>query len=126
MALSFLLLANIILLVHAVVPHHNHEDIGICFINFSHSCEHEENSYPEKCCIIDNDYTPAENKIKTSCHIHAKCNCGQILSAPVLTSLYIHNFVNDTQIDFRQNFYVPLFYSEHISLSTGLRAPPIC
>ena len=123
--LSFLFLANIILLIHAVVPHHHHEDTGICFTN-SHTREHEENSYPEKCCIIDNNYTLAENKIKTSCHMHTKCNCGQLLSEPILTTLYIHDFVNDTQIHFQQNPYVPLFYSEFVSLSIGLRAPPVC
>jgi hypothetical protein len=123
-ALSFLLLANTILLIHSAVPHHHHEDIVVCFFN-SHTCEHEEDSCPEKCCIIDNDYTPAENKVKTSCHTHNKCNCGQMLFALISNSLNTPDFIDNIAIHFRQSSYIPLFYSEFISQSVGLRAPPL-
>ena len=122
-SLSFLLIANVILLAHTVVPHHHHENVSICFSQTTHH-EHEGNPSSEKCCVIDNDYTPAENKLKTACHIHIKCNCGQILFALVSNSLNIQDFADDTIIHFRQNPYIPLFYSKFISQSIGLRAPP--
>ena len=145
LSLSCLLLANIILLAHAALPHHHHETISICFCDTTHcdnnketcthehhgteTAHHEHTNYPssDKCCIIDTIYTPAQNNIKTSCHQHEKCDCGKMtVYALVSNNLYTSDFVGDTIFHFRQNPYVPLFYSEFISQSIGLRAPPAC
>jgi len=133
---SFLLLANILLLAHLVVPHHHHEHLSVCFCDFqcndievcthTQPHEHEKNSIPQKCCFIDNAYPPANNNIKHTCRPHKNCDCGQVFFALIATPLYTHDFVDDTIIHFRQNPFVPLFYSEFISQSLGLRAPPTC
>ena len=142
--LSFLLLANIILLAHAAVPHHHHETISICFCDMhGTNCEetcthehhdtqtthHEQHEFPssDDCCYIDTFYAPTHNNLKTSCHLHEKCECGKmILYALISTSIYTSDFVEDTIIHFRQNPCVQLFYSDFISQSIGLRAPPAC
>ena len=36
-AISFLLIANLILLAHSFVPHHHHEGVPICFSSHKHS-----------------------------------------------------------------------------------------
>ena len=134
-SLSFLLVANVIVLAHAIVLHHHHEDTSICFNN-SHcqdckethdSQTNDRNSYPGKCSIIiDDNYTPASNYLNISCHLHNKCDCTHILYALISTTLYTGDFVADLIIHFRQNPFIPLFYSDFISQSLGLRAPPVC
>jgi len=142
LSLSLLLLANIILLAHAAVPHHHHETICICFCNTPYcegnkgTCTHEhhdantthhENNHNEQCCSIDTIYTAEYKNIKTSCHVHEKCDCGKTVVYVVPpNSLYTSDFVDETIIHFRQNPDLPLFYSEFISQSIGLRAPPAC
>ena len=139
-ALSFLFLANAILLAHIAIPHHHHEgEESICL--FDTHCqdskeahkheqhgthEREGNPSDRKCCIIDNAYTLANNNVKTTCHIHKNCNCGQTLYTLISNSLNTQDFVNYKVIHFRQKPYVPLFYIEFISQSNGLRAPPAC
>ena len=138
-ALLFLLLANLFLLAHNIAPHHHHGEMVTCFDthrnDLNEACnhehhdiqtqqhEHEENSSSDKCCNIDNSYFPTENKINISCEIHTKCDCVQ---AFILTSytLNMQDFIDDTIIHFRQNPYVPIFHSDFISQSLGLRAPP--
>jgi hypothetical protein len=136
-ALLFLLLANSILVVHSFVPHHHHGSMEACYNSHCEEAhqhehhdkhanqnEHEENSTSDKCCNIDNCYFPSENKINITCQIHAKCDCGH---AYILISdfLKVQDFVDDTEIYFRQNPYVPIFFSDFISQSLGLRAPPL-
>jgi len=137
--LLFLLLANMILLAHSIVPHHHHGEMETCFDTHCHDCheacyheyhdnthqhEHEATSTSDKCCNIDNCYLPTENKINIACQIHTKCDCAQ---AYILISytLNMQDFVDDTIIHFRQNPYVPIFYLDFISQSLGLRAPPL-
>ena len=131
---SFLLLANILVLAHVFISHHHHHDeIEACVVPHcedAHHChehqqhEHENNHFPDKCCI--DIYPPANNNIKHTCRSHKNCDCGQVFFALIATPLYTHDFVDDTIIHFRQNPFVPLFYSEFISQSLGLRAPPAC
>ena len=137
-ALLFLLLANSILLVHSFVPHHHHGNMEACFNSHcsceeahqhehhdkhAHQHEHEENPTSGQCCNIDNCYIPTENKINIACQIHTKCDCTQeyLLISDILK---VQDFVDDTEIHFRQNPYVPIFYANFISQSLGLRAPP--
>ena len=139
-SLSFLLLANIVLLAHAVVLHHHHEDEGLCFFETrcstdeeacsdenhdSQTAHHEHNQFPssDQCCFIDNVYALVINEIKSSCSQHEKCDCKHALISNIL---YTNDVCDDPIIHFRQNPSVLLFYSEFIAQSIGLRAPPVC
>ncbi|MDR0295889.1 MAG: hypothetical protein LBH91_06905 [Prevotellaceae bacterium] len=138
--ISALLLANILLLAHAVIPHHHHhEDAIVCFFDAhcndceeAYGCEqfdfqtykHEGKPLSDKCCIIDNVYFSAHNNIKITCRSHINCDCGKVLYALISNNLNTQDFINGTEIHFRQNPYVPLFYSEFVAQSLGLRAPP--
>jgi len=119
---AFLLIANVIMLAHAVEHHHHHDDGGLCIEALCNDCE--EAQYPEQCCF--DVYVPANKSQKTPCRSHKKCLCEHhLLYIAILTPLYTHNFVDDTVIHFRQNPYVPLLYFEYVSKSRGLRAPPV-
>ena len=133
--------ANILLVAHIAIPHHHHENAGVCLFDThckdskeahhheqhdTHNHEHERNPFLDKCCIIDDIYAPTHNNIKLTCRFHTSCDCEQTLYALISTPLYTHDFVDDIIVHFRQNPFVPLFFSEFISQSIGLRAPPAC
>jgi len=128
-------LANLLLMAHIAIPHHHHQDDEVCFFvshcqdsnedhhNHSSPCEQEGNPISGNCCFVDNVYLLADNNLKINCRSHINCHCKQILFAPVPA---IFNLEDDTVFYFLQKPYVPIFYSEFISQSIGLRAPPAC
>ena len=139
-AISFIFLANLILLAHAVIPHHDHENMMICFCdtdcknhNTSHShadCDtqsHQENTCSDstKCCNIDYVFDPTNHKVKSFCHKHSQCDC--LHTSYILTSIFsdIQDFTNDTLFLFLYVPYIDASHSDYISQSLGLRAPPL-
>jgi len=134
-AVSFtiLWLANILLLAHIALPHHHHGEAETCFFN---SCcqdsekehHHEQDGIPsaEKCCAIDSVYFSTNNDTKIACCDHENCGCGQWLYAVIPTVLNNCGFVENTAVHFRQNPYVLGFYTDFVTQSLGLRAPPAC
>ena len=120
-----LLFANILLLVHVVVPHHHHEGVIACF-NTSHNHEHPTNPSPEKCCFIDNIYIFEDSNTKNISRSLVNFDGGPVEYSFILNRLLIQVFTNQTGVPFRQNPYVPIFYSDYVSQSNGLRAPPAC
>ena len=139
--LSFLLFANVLLLVHAVFPHHYHEDTGLCFTfhcrdskeahshenNKPQTHQHEGNPSPD-ICQIDDVYTTANNIIKNTykaaCCEHIDCDCEQVLHLLILNHLNISDF--GTELPFQPKPYLVSYHTKYISRSLGLRAPPVC
>ena len=128
-SLLSLLFANIVLLVHAVVPHHYHADTGICFVAHCQNSEeahchdygdvqtHQHDGNPSSDnCSIDNVYAPANNKKVVCYQPTIKCDYEQIIANSYFTA--------NTAVSFQQKPYLPRFYSEFITRSIGLRAPP--
>ena len=130
------------ILAHTVIPHHHHENDGVCLINShckyskevlnhehhnipNHLCECEGNPF-ENYCFIDYIFIPAYNhSIKSAvCQIHSKCNCDHVLETLILNSLNTHDFVDKTLIPFQQKPYTLDCHTDYISQSLGLRAPP--
>ena len=135
-SLFFLLLANVIILVHIAIPHIHHSNTVVCF-GVTHCEEHDEahsHSHDTGChthddgegleeCPLKEQYVRFENI--TSLADYGLHN----VQYPVLFLFAINLVVEITDLEglpFRQNPYVPLFYSEFISQSIGLRAPPVC
>ena len=129
--ITILLFASIILLAHTVVPHHYHEDTGLCFFfhcidskeahkhgdNDFHEHQHEGNPYADKCVIDDDYYALSDNNIKIT------------FVLPVLKYIFentiSHICLNSNiAVCFRQRPCLLLFYPEFISRAIGLRAPP--
>lgn len=138
--ISFLLIANVILLAHAVVPHHEHDNMLICF--FDSHCEdctdthddtdcntpahHENNCSSGKCCTIDSIFDPTDNKVKTVCHAFTKCDCTQTHYILISGTLDLQDFVDDTLHLFLYEPYIVSFHIDCFSQLHGLRAPPAC
>lgn len=132
-AITFILLANIILMAHAVFPHHHHE-LQVC-LTLSH-CHHSEQnlpSHPSDCSHEHDSNSPVTNCILKQLVV---VPAGQGRIEPVVfyleniaDSFILHSgYSNELQHSelFRINPYpkdVPIFQT-YLDYSQGLRAPP--
>lgn len=144
--IGLLLLANMVLLVHAVIPHHHHNHLfSSCEISFHrheavHHCQHlqgksdiSENfqDTPKKLsledCQLDNIYIRFvdENNLLETSEFHS--------DADVRFLLTLYSIENSIQIEsdppplsFRQKPHSESLYTNYTSQSKGLRAPPYC
>jgi hypothetical protein len=139
--ITALLFSNIILLVHAAVPHHYHGDAKVCFTSHcqdsaeahqhnrhdSQNHQHEGNPSLE-ICSVDEAYTTANNIVKTACNnvccLHFECDCEHILHTLILDNFSISDFVDCAKVPFQLKPYFSFFLTEYVGLSLGLRAPP--
>ena len=113
-ALFFLLLANTILLAHAVIPHHHLEDIQPVG-----QCNHEN----MKDCPLTTLYIKFDND-KPILQTH---NFNLSFSPCVLTpfsDISIFPIPDTIGLPFRQKPYLLSYYTDYISQSLGRRAPP--
>ncbi|TVQ06935.1 MAG: hypothetical protein EA361_18880 [Bacteroidetes bacterium] len=128
--IAFLLLANAILLVHDVIPHHHH-DTHVCFehhacgSDHSHETENQEND--DACCLL------ADLQILAPASSNHEINCPCCSHDPKhgkYTPVIIHEVQNAlvllfTRTCFRQNPTKSSFYLTCAVQSFGLRAPPL-
>lgn len=136
-AFGFILLANIMLLVHGLMPHHHHKGV-VCFTQ-NHSEEvccndshHQHNkgcddshSDDSGCCVVKQDFLIPSDEIgkTTRCVVSEIHNKIQIWFVALLTSSI--EFKIFTPIKFKHHFLdVLLHYSYYLNSSLSLRAPP--
>ena len=135
-ALSFLLFANAILLVHAAIPHHHHTVSTVCFP--SSQCADNEEAHPpaaDSCCHHNNESQREECPLKEM-YVRPENNNylvdlspGNDLQYPALFLFSTSPTVEITGLKglpFRQKPYLQSYYTDCISQSIGLRAPPVC
>lgn len=144
-----MLLANIIMLAHTIVPHHHHNGFVVALLernikersqdhhhassDHNHTPSdhhqapsthnHESNSETEK-CALNEVYTRSDNSPKFECYE----NCDYKTSKTFVSPRGIDKFslVNEGGLPFRQKPYIESYYSKFSSGSIGLRAPPVC
>lgn len=144
-----MLLANIIMLAHTIVPHHHHNGFVVALLernikersqDHHHASSghnhtpsdhhqtpsthnHESNSETEK-CALNEVYTRSDNSPKFECYE----NCDYKTSKTFVSPRGIDKFslVNEGGLPFRQKPYIESYYSKFSSGSIGLRAPPVC
>ncbi|MBE0662775.1 MAG: hypothetical protein IH597_09920 [Bacteroidales bacterium] len=133
-SISLLVIANLILLAHDVIPHHHHDDHvcfehGSCATHHSNDSENEQRSADENeacCSLADLLIIPANSRFD---EIISSC-CTSFLDSGSQSPALITN----TEFDYSK-FLLPLLFRQHpqktnfyrafISLSAGLRAPPV-
>jgi hypothetical protein len=141
-ALLFILVANIILVAHAVIPHHDHENMLICFIvshcsdlSDAHSetdCEtpahhtNQDNDCSDKCCCIDTVFDPSDNKERTICCTHSKYECQHTSYILIASTIDLQAFRYDSFFSSPNKPFIVSCHIDYISQSQGLRAPPAC
>lgn len=137
-SIFFILLANIAILTHAVVPHHHHNKVFAAIINIldddaqkvlnhSHNSEtHHHDANPEECAIN-------ETVVAATFRLHKDNNIdsgsfdfhsGFDLFAADLTDTVVSGlFVN---LPFVPKPYIAGSHTDCIARAIGLRAPPAC
>jgi hypothetical protein len=135
-SIVFLLLANIVLLAHDVIPHHHHEE-NICFEHHhscpadnSHDSEADELPPPEEkeaCCMLAElvVFTPTSHSFEISCPC---CEIDHHLVTFDFSFIPTYSFAGSDlsdQYPFRQKPYRINYLLSPANQLHGLRAPPL-
>jgi hypothetical protein len=128
-SLSFLLLANIVLLAHVLIPCQHDHDTIICACLPEDRCETNDTGNDEDCPMeespMDVDLFVRNKNINS---VNDFCLNGAI-QHPVLL-FFANNSIVDTDdlegLPLRQKPYLLTGHTDFISRSLGLRAPPAC
>ena len=126
-------LACMIILLHAIIPHHHHPDKPICIHQINHNdCDNHDNccdfgdeenhhhDFDKDKCIIDDLFAP-KNKTLT-----LTLTLTQTLTFDLFINTFIYNFsLDDEGKIFRRN-NLTFNYKNPLAISNvGLRAPPM-
>ena len=130
-SLSFLLLASMIILAHAFIPHHHHDDV-VHVVAVHHA---QDGQMPDRQPSDDaHKYwllTITKARLGHDKQIYPSHDFGLSIDlSPCFLTLLLNNTIpqiNDND-DFLFDYY-PFFllsYTDFIARSTGMRAPPVC
>ena len=123
----FLLFVTISMVAHSSIAHHHDGEISHAIVEntenheHDHNCEHETQR-AANCCTIENCLL--SDFFRTVSYKFTKHNFGGFILS--FSNYCLPKITNCLKIDFGETPYVPLFYSEFVAQSIGLRAPPAC
>ena len=146
-ATLFLSLAVMIIMAHAIIPHHHHQGIPVMLLseacqkthnhsandNHDHGCRHNHettNSHEHGCvsiedCLFNNLYIHLEKK-----KVEKQFDDNHFSKfLKFITLLYVNPVLGTLQyrnLSFREKPYSVSYHSTYITLALGLRAPPMC
>lgn len=140
-SIGFLLLANIVLLAHAFIPHHHHEGVVVAIFDNhcaensdNHDHDHDwnhgdnphkhENKSASEQCALNEVYTRADNSSKVVSPIN--WDCGETLLFILPGIIDKLGLADEVGLPFRQKPYIESYHVIFSSNSLGLRAPPVC
>lgn len=140
-AIIMMSFASLVLLAHAVVPHHHHDNVA-CFVlpsegNHDHdACSHDDADHQEKhdadphndCCLLNDILAiiPGTYKIENLNWDHSVLLNN---SSYFLISFLIPEMDQGQQLtyfDFRQRPFLAFSYEAYATQCLGMRAPPSC
>jgi len=136
-ALSFLLLANTVLLVHVAIPHHHHHHQAAVCLSTIHCADNGETHRhtSNSCCQQHNDGSEIEECPLKEVYVRIENNKSSVdlnleneIQYPTLFLFSVNPMDGITGLKglpFRQNPYLIPCYIDYISQSLGLRAPPV-
>jgi len=125
-SLSFLMLANAILLAHAVIPHHHCDEMCIASTataHHGHDCDLQSHK-DIKFCSLTIIYAKFDNEKTVSQSYHSDFHLAPFIFA-LLPNYSLPQIENDAGLPFRQKPYLLSYLTEYTSQSIGLRAPPL-
>ncbi|MDR2804571.1 MAG: hypothetical protein LBB85_02865 [Dysgonamonadaceae bacterium] len=140
--ISFLLLANIIILAHSAIPHHHHNGMPVAHATTHHEhddaghdhhhhdteqpVKHDGNSHRHNMaedCLLRKVYVKASNDERAFRFMDN--DFAPFFCLFVLHTTYSIPKITDYGLPFRQKPYLISCLTEYISQSLGLRAPPV-
>ena len=113
--LSFLLLAGIVILVHAITPHHHHHGIPVITASAQHDDSHPDDP---------NDTEIVYLRLGDEKQIFKSLNFDFDLLHCFFSDYATCQIKNNIGLRFEQPPYIQPFHTDFIVHSTGLRAPP--
>jgi hypothetical protein len=132
-SITLLVIANMILLAHDVIPHHHHDE-NVCYEHGSCSAHHSNDSEDEKrsadeneacCSLADILIIPANSRFdEISCSCCTTNHHSENHNLALLNSAEFDNAMLLPPLLFRKHPQKSNFYFAFTSLSSGLRAPP--
>ena len=136
-ALAFILVANIILLAHAVIPHHHHHSSDfftessacqtVCKSHEHSDCEHNSSSKEHyDCCVLKQVVTIPSNQIKPEFKFLI-CNNDHNTLDTFQSVLFTSEYSNSPIACFavKRHNYRTSSTSRYVGSCQGLRAPPV-
>lgn len=137
-----------IILAHAVIPHHHHND-QVCFdvqnCHETHACPSEQHAHDLNCGIPYNEDLPKESESSDCCFLQEnlvfhpgpqrleltcpslKVNYYQGIQFVVLTiALHTGQIHLPDMLPFRQKPFITTHSAKFAASTPGLRAPPSC
>lgn len=131
LAISFLLLANLVFLAHAVIPHHHHGSVTCfaashCDEDEAHNHDGEEHHHDHSessICQLLQDAVPSE---ANSQKFKIEASAFQLLPLALVPQfIHIANLNSEEVLLLRDDSCQSTYKSIIISYQ-GLRAPPVC
>ena len=148
-AIFFILLANIALLAHAVIPHHHHDKVAVAIINIfeghqshnhendehdhshhhhqtaeHHSHHHSHNGDAEECLISDTVYIPSKIQEDLA---NADWLDGQDFDIELIWIADNISIASCFEVlSLKPKPYTARIHLDCLTRSIGLRAPPVC
>ena len=136
-AFIFVLLANMVMLAHAVIPHHHHTEAPIEIAVECTDTNHEEHTHHERIPFCDDDHEQGEiapciltaAMLTPNNQFRYNTSLEQISTSDILLfTLLVFNYnaiADDIPNAVAEIENIPL-YSRLLVSSQGLRAPPVC
>ena len=121
---SLLLLIGMVMLAHAVIPHHYHDKSAACLLTaHRHSddsdCHQHDDGRIEKCLLKNVYLRPDNNKSLVALSLDDGFQHPALFSINLIAEITIPK-----ALPFRQKPYSLPRHTDHASSSFGLRAPP--
>lgn len=134
-SIFFILLANIAILAHAVVPHHHHNKVFAAIVNVldddlqnalnhPHDNAHSHTANPEECAINETVVAAAFRLQKDNSFDSDSFDCHfDLFITDIVATVVPEPFGN---LPFVPQPYIAGSHIDCIARSIGLRAPPAC
>jgi hypothetical protein len=119
-SMLFLLFASVIILAHTFISHHHHDGIPIKI-----TATHHDNDQPDDLYETDIDYVRFRIEKRDFQLFDYHFNVPASILA-LLSDNSILQRTDETGLFFRQKPYLLSYHTAFITLSIGLRAPPVC
>jgi len=132
-AFIFVLLANLVILAHAVVPHHHHDEkitmVTVCHHHGEHHnhgnipvCNEEHNDEQTAACLLSQVMLTPSNQTRTN---DSPNDFETVNALHAVLAFLISNC--EESLYGKQWFEIKTnLYSQLTASSVGLRAPPVC
>jgi hypothetical protein len=134
-AIGFISLATMIIMAHAIIPHHHHDGIPVALSSEICQAKNEchchdadyahSHNHPSEDCNINDFYFRLENE-----RLSKSFNVVDFSQALDFGMLFYENPIlkvaEHVNLPFREKPYIESNHTVYITQSLGLRAPPVC